>query len=86
MMENKHNFFTDIFDFSEIVIAEHGICDCGREEIKTIVNLFPLFFIIVFSMMKLPAKSKAGKFMIRESCKVTDRLNYISFHAMKVTL
>ena len=38
MMENKHKSFTDIFYFSEILVAYHGICNYDlKKEIETMV-------------------------------------------------
>ena len=38
MTENNQKKFIDIFDFSEIVVADHSICDYDlRKEIKLLV-------------------------------------------------
>ena len=46
------NIFTNISIFSEIIVADHGICNHDlMKEIKTIEYLLLLFFVIVFNMM-----------------------------------
>ena len=61
MMENENKSF-NISISSEIVVADHGICDGDlREEIKMIVKPLLLFFFKAINMMKHVDEVKAGK-------------------------
>ena len=56
--------------FSDAMVAKHSIYDHDlRKEIKILVKLLFLFYIIQFNMMKHLAiiQVKAGKFVIKES-------------------
>ena len=65
MMENEF--------FSEVMAADLGICDHDHKE-KNKSNTFFLFSVIIFNMKLLP-KVKANTTIIKESYKVTSRLN-----------
>lgn len=60
------------------MFGDQDICEYNLvKEIKMIVQFVLLFPDIAFHIMKLLAKDKAGKTMIKESSEVTNRLNCI---------
>ena len=66
-MENENENFTNSSIFSEIKVVDHIISDHDlKKEIKIIVQLFFSCFGLVFNIMKLLAKVKAGKTMTKE--------------------
>ena len=74
--DEKSKSFANISTFCEIIVADRDICNhYQRIKIQPRVQHLFLFFIIVFNMMKFLAKVEAAQTMIKESHKVTSRLN-----------
>ena len=70
MMEKERKGFTNFSIFSYNMFAHHDICDHDlMQEIRIVAQLLFLFPDKVFKTMKLLAKVKVGKNMIKSHIK-----------------
>lgn len=79
MMENEHKSFTNTSIFSGNMLPSSFKTIISERGSNSNLPSF-LFTPVGFNMMKLLAKVKAGKTMIKKSHKVTNRLNYRLFY------